>query len=94
MSNTEAQSAPDNRLICSCGELGTVTPCEPEPGFGDEDGGFRVFCKRDGQPCCMGSLEPTRELAIAAFVRLQAIPVAFTEERDPAGWEGGFADNH
>lgn len=65
----------DERLICSCGELGVVEATPPPPGFPDEPDGFRVFCERDGKPCCMSYFEPTRELAIAAFVKLQSIPL-------------------
>ena len=63
MENTEAQSAPiDNRLICNCGEIGTVKECGT-----DEGGGFRVFCRRDGAPCCMSFRGDTPDEAMDAF---------------------------
>lgn len=83
----------DPRLFCNCGEIGTVKECGP-----DEGGGFRVFARRDGAPCCMGMAGVTPDDAIRMWAETQKDPLAFTEdvfeERDPAGWEGGFADNH
>jgi len=58
----------DERLLCNCGELGEVKAVTAAEEGGSA--GFRVFCKRDGAPCCMTRRGDTPEQAIENWVAM------------------------
>lgn len=64
-------SNPDPRLFCNCGEIGEVKAVSPEEDMGGL-AGFRVFCKRNDEPCCMTQRGDTPEAAIVHWDRMNA----------------------